>query len=159
MSSFLVGTTTSGLPKKFWTHVAPIPGNPPPPFYRCHSGLNKHHNALSYHHVHEAMPLRLLVFSTLRERRNLLMSSVSMVAFCRFHLFLNPCCFDMVTQLSSVTLSQPNPQSSNRISIAADCILCMAKGSSTRIIVLQSVDCCWYHDYCVVLIYMFLGEN
>jgi len=30
-------------------------------------------------------------------------------------------------------------------------------GCSTRIMVLQSSDCCWHHDYCVVSSYMFLG--
>jgi len=31
--------------------------------------------------------------------------------------------------------------------------------SSTRIMVLQSSDCCWHHDYCVVSSCMFLGLN
>jgi len=30
---------------------------------------------------------------------------------------------------------------------------------STRIMVLQSSDCCWHHDYCVVLVCVFLGLN
>ena len=27
-----------------------------------HSGLNKHHNALSYHHVHKAVAVKILAF-------------------------------------------------------------------------------------------------
>ncbi len=103
--------------------------------------------------------LGFLVSSTSMERRILLISSASMEAFCRYGLSLNPCCFGMVTCLAALILSQPNSPSPSRISIAANCILCMAKGSSTRIMVLQSSDCCWYHAYCVVLICMFLGMN
>ena len=65
----------------------------------------------------------------------------------------------MVTPLSAVILSQTRSPSSSRISLPASCILCVAKGSSTRIMVLQSSDCCWHHDYCVVSRYMFLGLN
>jgi len=37
--------------------------------------------------------------------------------------------------------SQTRSPSSNRISFLASCILCIAKGGSTRIMVLQSSDC------------------
>jgi len=87
--------------------------------------------------------LRFLVSSILTERRILMMSQQAWRLSSDLPL-IKPLLFWHGDTLSAVTLSQPDPKISNRISIAVDCILCMAKGSITRIMVLQSLDCCWY---------------
>jgi len=62
-----------------------------------HSGLNKHYNALSYHHVCKPVAAKILGFFHIDGTNKLLMFSANMEAFHRFGLSLKLCCFGMMT--------------------------------------------------------------
>jgi len=68
-----------------------------------HFEFNKHHNALSYHHVHEAIEAKILGFFHIDGKKNLADVLSKHRGFQQSGLSLSPFCFGMVTQLLAMT--------------------------------------------------------